>query len=1335
MKNVFLLLILINSCFPLVPIWNLEENTVPFFSSDSPNYKEIVAFQYDIYQLVNIYKKNNDGTVSVSHKLSINSNVMWVEFGSMEVFYYIAKYGQIICPKGKYHPLDANGNEIKLPITNSNLDWQLKCVGHHSGVFLAFYLNKDHQALFGYLEYKDGGKWDGGNTFQNGVYNLKIKNDCLGNNFYPIIFLAQDGDYIKLIGAKQTLNKGLAVDRTNVETKTLIRRKEHTFAFFSDTDDKFYLITYDKNSYSIVYSLNPSIGDYTVNYNIQHAGEIMKENLILPFSGKIEILSMNFIEKTQYVYYSVNNLETGAINYGIMDLLSQQILFNTDHQITNFEPLSNNEMLVITSTGANKICLFRNGDNCVSSCPSGTKLVLDVKGNKCDNSDECDLKLVPDNICIESCDTNIYKLSDDKKSCGLCGYFNQSKPYRLIKTEECFESPPEGTQIYLEKYSLLECAKGYQFDSDKKMCVPHCYPSCVKCNDYSEDSTNQNCISCKEGYYLNETNCKLIETDAPSTILEIPPTTILNIPPTTIINIPPTTIINNPPTTIIKIPPTTILNIPPTTIINIPLTTIINSPPTTIINIPTTTIINSPPTTFSINTLTSTTIIKDLPTTSIKNIPSTIPTIENKIESTEIFFPTPVPKNLIESTTTISSTSITSSIAPTFWPKIISSTSLIIPQSIIELDKCINGSTLNENCKNITDEKINLKIKEEILSLYAENSQMKEFKTQNYKAQVGNTSSEMTFLNPENDMPVIDLGYCETLLKEANGIPLDQSLIMIKIENTQEDNINDQKNKILDVDVFDPITLKKLNLSVCDNTTIDVYTPLIMSETNEEIYKNLIDEGYDPFDLSDKFYREICTPYTSENGTDVLLDEREEFVYSTIINESRCMGNCEYVSYSLDTKYMKCECPVNNTYTTLDIKHISGENIYMSFMSVFKSTNYKVMICYNLVFNLKIFVHNFGSILSLICFGVYIIFMIIYCIREISPLKVHISKLIFKDTEKIENLNSKYIKEIKKENIKIYKEVSNTKLIKNIKIKNPPKKLEKRKTRIETSEDIKNTENNEFINSSNDNRKNKRKSIKRKSKFEKDINKKENNMEETQENKQRAKYLDMYELNNLEYDEACEFDNRGFCKTYWSVLLREHLVLFTFFTCYDYNLFYIKIERFFVLICTQMTINGLFFIHESMHRKYTQGEDLNFIEKIPQLLFTLIGAHIIEVILCYFSMTDVHVYEIKSLPKEEKNSEKLLKIMDRMKRKLVWFFFITFLLFLFYWYFISAFCAVYQNTQIIFLRDSGISILTSFLDPFVIYGVTTILRLISLSLCCKKKLGCIYKLSDIIPIF
>ena len=42
-----------------------------------------------------------------------------------------------------------------------------------------------------------------------------------------------------------------------------------------------------------------------------------------------------------------------------------------------------------------------------------------------------------------------------------------------------------------------------------------------------------------------------------------------------------------------------------------------------------------------------------------------------------------------------------------------------------------------------------------------------------------------------------------------------------------------------------------------------------------------------------------------------------------------------------------------------------------------------------------------------------------------------------------------------------HKEVSDMKLIQNKKIKNPPKKMEKRRSRRESNENIKNTENNE----------------------------------------------------------------------------------------------------------------------------------------------------------------------------------------------------------------------------------------------------------------------------------
>jgi len=219
----------------------------------------------------------------------------------------------------------------------------------------------------------------------------------------------------------------------------------------------------------------------------------------------------------------------------------------------------------------------------------------------------------------------------------------------------------------------------------------------------------------------------------------------------------------------------------------------------------------------------------------------------------------------------------------------------------------------------------------------------------------------------------------------------------------------------------------------------------------------------------------------------------------------------------------------------------------------------------------------------------------------------------------------------------------------------------------------------------------------------------------------------------MAYYDATEHDKRSCIKTYWSVIMREHYVIFTFFSRNDFNLFYVKIERFFILICTEATMNGMFFVHETMYKKKTG--DTSFAQKIPQIIFSLLVSHAIEIILCYLGMTDVHYYEIKALPKKEKNDQRVFDILKCMRRKLIGFFIFTFLVFLFHWYFISAFCAVYQNTQLIFLRDSAIAILVSLIDPFIIYALTCLIRAISLSKCCFRKLGCVYKISELIPIF
>ena len=226
--------------------------------------------------------------------------------------------------------------------------------------------------------------------------------------------------------------------------------------------------------------------------------------------------------------------------------------------------------------------------------------------------------------------------------------------------------------------------------------------------------------------------------------------------------------------------------------------------------------------------------------------------------------------------------------------------------------------------------------------------------------------------------------------------------------------------------------------------------------------------------------------------------------------------------------------------------------------------------------------------------------------------------------------------------------------------------------------------------------------------------------------------LDNFELNNLDFDEALKFDKRGFFSTYWSILKREHIIIFTFFIRNDYNLVYIKFARFMFLVCTDMAMNVFFFADETMHKMFLDYGKYNFLLQIPQIVISTAVSQFIEVFICFLSLTDKHFYEIKNLNKNEK--DKLFSIMQCAKRKITFFFVFTFIMFAFYWYSIACFCAVYRNTQSAFIKDSISSFILGLLYPFILYLFPSVLRIISLK-AGKARLSCIYKTSDIIPFF
>jgi len=67
--------------------------------------------------------------------------------------------------------------------------------------------------------------------------------------------------------------------------------------------------------------------------------------------------------------------------------------------------------------------------------------------------------------------------------------------------------------------------------------------------------------------------------------------------------------------------------------------------------------------------------------------------------------------------------------------------------------------------------------------------------------------------------------------------------------------------------------------------------------------------------------------------------------------------------------------------------------MYKSFTSVFKSSNYRFVKCFKLVFHINSITKNYGSIILIILCVFQLIILIIYIIKGIKSIKIDIIKI------------------------------------------------------------------------------------------------------------------------------------------------------------------------------------------------------------------------------------------------------------------------------------------------------------------------------------------------------
>ena len=182
--------------------------------------------------------------------------------------------------------------------------------------------------------------------------------------------------------------------------------------------------------------------------------------------------------------------------------------------------------------------------------------------------------------------------------------------------------------------------------------------------------------------------------------------------------------------------------------------------------------------------------------------------------------------------------------------------------------------------------------------------------------QITNSKNELELLkNKSNNIyniSIIDLGDCEKELKIKYNISENDSLIFIKNEiksaKASEKNIK--------FNVYNPYDKTELNLSYCGETTINIYFPIELSQETKQMYEKMKNSGYDIFNINDPFYQDICTPFDSPDGTDILLTDRIDYIYNN--NDTQCQPNCYFSEYSIESQYLSCSCSVNED---IDIGH------------------------------------------------------------------------------------------------------------------------------------------------------------------------------------------------------------------------------------------------------------------------------------------------------------------------------------------------------------------------------------------------------------------------------
>ena len=548
-----------------------------------------------------------------------------------------------------------------------------------------------------------------------------------------------------------------------------------------------------------------------------------------------------------------------------------------------------------------------------------------------------------------------------------------------------------------------------------------------------------------------------------------------------------------------------------------------------------------------------------------------------------------------------------------------------------------------------------------------------------------------TLINLNPNLTFINLEECVNKLLVENYIKENSDLLIIVQENF---NISNKDN--FNYEIYTKDGTKIANLSICDNTKKEISKPLT-DFNNIDLYtvEFLSKQGYDIFNKSSSFYYDYClSAYI--NQSDLSINLRQQEIYPK--NITLCPEICEYNGINYESKRVDCICNINIS-EKIDFFEEVETNFFFYIIDLI---NYKIILCYDKIFDPNNYIYNFGFYI-----GVFVVFSFIFLnfIYQFFGKKSIRKKYFDKkpNLEKIKEIEKNFNKKYLNLGIKIRDEhkkslffesqkqspritLNDLKKDSEGKNSNPgkKKKLKKKKSKKKCKiliQDVGSINSNIKYSSGNLKLMKTNSSINKNSDaFPKNIfslNKSTQNT--TISNDKKGEKID---YNELLYREAIEIDKRNIIQIFISIfVLKLQAIQITFYPK-DFIHFSLSLSLYLFDILLDLTINSLLFSDEILSQKYFNNGDL--------LLLTTnilsITSNIVSFLILYLLDKLINHYEVFDvITKEFKQKKNFLIIFIKLKccfKVIISIFYLILLIIgLFCTYYLFIFFSIYKKLQ------------------------------------------------------